>query len=430
MTVGAAPAGYMNARLTRWRLRLADQLLRRNAPKTVVSHLMLPLGYGPRRYALAALDRFLRFNPRSPLGETVFRRAVSLAHALPASDQTVTVTRSIILKSADDTTRERGLVLTSFESELAKLARLRRLPELTARYDVAFLPTWQPFYSIPLYQYVARSERRLMLMPSSAADYELSRARHDDFVALPFQASSWVNADLYRPPGPKDIDVIMVANFSAYKRHWHLFRALRDLPQGLRVVLVGVPINDRTRETLVAEAKAFGTAERFEVHEAPPNDVLASLLARARVCLALSAKEGSYIAIAEALFSGTPVGVYADAVIGSKDFINDQTGMLFDSAQPLAAQIERFLARAETYTPQAWAKANISSRVNGKRLNALLRSRAVESGEPWSRDVTAFYCRHFDFHYERPTDERELAPSYDRLREEFGVTVARPAGEG
>jgi glycosyltransferase involved in cell wall biosynthesis len=383
-------------------------------PKALASHLMLPVGYGPRRYAIPALDRFLRFNPRSPLAKSVYRRVVSLAHSLPATEDTVTVTRSIVLKAADEKTGERGLLLTSFESELSKLARLHRLPQLVASYDVAFLPTWQPFYSIPLYQYVARSGRRLLLMPSSGADYELCRARHDDLIALPFQASSWVNPDLYRPPPPKDIDIIMVANFSAYKRHWHLFRAVRDLPSGWRVVLVGVPIGDRTR------------AARFEIHEAPPNDVLASLLARARVCVALSAKEGSYIAIAEALFSGTPVGVYRDAVIGSKDYINDQTGMLFDSGLPLAPQIERFVARADSYAPQEWATTNISSKVNGRRLNDLLRSNAVKGGEPWSCDVAAFYCRHFDFYYEAPADERKFAPVYDRLRGEFGVAVARP----
>ena len=58
----------------------------------------------------------------------------------------------------------------------------------------------------------------------------------------------------------------------------------------------------------------------------------------AKIFLALSAKEGSYISIAESLFSGTPVGVYRDAVIGSKDYINEHTGTLLDSREPLAPQ--------------------------------------------------------------------------------------------
>ena len=264
-------------------------------------------------------------------------------------------------------------------------------------------------------------------MPSSEDDYELCRSRHTDMVALPFQSSSWVNPDLYRAPDRKDIDIIMVANFSEYKRHWHLFRALRDLPRDLRVVLVGVPLGGRTRETLLAEARTFGTSDRVEIHQAPPNEVVSDLLSRAKVFLALSAKEGSYISIAEALFSGTPVGLYGDAVIGSKAYINERTGVLFDRAQPLAPQIERFLERAASFSPDSWARANISSRVNGIRLNQLLRSRALERGEPWTRDLAPFHCRHFDFVYDRASDESDFAPVYDRVRRNYAITIERPA---
>lgn len=262
-------------------------------------------------------------------------------------------------------------------------------------------------------------------MPSSGSDYELCRRRHSDLVALPFQASSWVNPDFYQPTIAKDIDIVMVANFGSYKRHWHLFRALRDLPRELRVVLVGVPLDGRTRETLIEEAKAFGTSDRLEIHESAPNAVVSNLLSRARVFLALSAREGSYIAVAEALFSGTPVGLYRDAVIGSKDYVNDQTGVLLSSDQPLAPQIQRFLERAGSFSPDRWAKANISSKVNSRRLSQLLRSLAEERGEPWSRDIAPFYCSHFDFRYEDGADEEAFAPVYVRFREDYGIDIAR-----
>jgi glycosyltransferase involved in cell wall biosynthesis len=416
----------LSAAATRWRLRLADEIQTPNAPKALAGYLLLPLALGTRHRALAALDRFLRFNSRSPLAHRVYRRAVASARGMAVSEEPTTLTRSIILKTPDERTRERGLLLTSFEWELGKIARAARLREITASYDIAFLPTWHPFYSLPLYQYAARAERPLLLMPSSRSDYELCRRRHADLAALPFQASSWVNADLYQPAPQKDIDIIMVANFSRYKRHWHLFRALRDLPRGLRVVIVGVPLEGRTSATLRAEASVFGTSDRFEIREAPPNDVLSNLLSRARVALALSAKEGSYIAVAEALFSGTPVGLYRDAVIGSKDYVNDRTGMLFDPDRPLARQIEQFLERAASYSAADWARANISSKLNCQRLNDLLRSMARHRGEPWSRDIAPFYCRHFDFHYAHAGDEGAFAPAYAQFCADYKLTIARP----
>lgn len=411
--------------MTRCRLELADYVRRGDRPKALATHLLLPLAYTPERHALAAADHFLRFSPRSPMAPVAYRRAVALARGLPVSGEPVTLARSIILKAPDHGARERGVLLTSFEPELAKLARYARLPDITASYDIAFLATWHPFYSMPLYQYVARAPRRMFLMPSSASDYELCRHRHEDVVAFPFQSSSWVNPDFYAPPPRKDIDIIMVANFSRYKRHWHLFRALRDLPRRLRVVLVGIRIDNRTKETLLEEATAFGVADRLEIHEGPPDEVVSDLLSRAKIFLALSAKEGSYISIAESLFSGTPVGVYRDAVIGSKDYINEHTGTLLDSREPLAPQIESFLDRAKSYSPQAWAIANISARVNGARLNELLRAQATNDGGPWSRDIAPFYCRHFDFFYERADDEAAFSPIYGRFERDYGVRIVR-----
>src|SRR3981081_3269663 len=145
-------------------------------------------------------------------------------------------------------------------------------------------------------------------MPSSLRDYEFCRDSHRDLIALPLQAASWVHPDQYRASVRKDIDIIMVANFSPYKRHWRLFQALRDLPKDLRVVLVGVPLSGRTKEHLLKEARLFGTSDRLEIHESPSDATVADLLARSRIFLGLSAREGSFIAVTEALFSNTPVG--------------------------------------------------------------------------------------------------------------------------
>jgi len=60
--------------------------------------------------------------------------------------------RSIILKPCMSAS-ERGVILVSFETELAKLAGLASLSELERRYAIVFLPTWQPFYSPALFAF-------------------------------------------------------------------------------------------------------------------------------------------------------------------------------------------------------------------------------------------------------------------------------------
>ncbi len=388
--------------------------------------MTLPLAIaGPAQRRLSALDQFLRFNPGSPLAGYALQKAVLLSRNTELAKEDETLDRSIILKQPGPN-GEMGCLLIQFEPELNKLARSPRLKEIQREYDILFLATWQPFYSLPLYAFMARAERRLLLMPSSFRDYELCRDTHPDLIALPFQSASWVHPKFYGEPPEKDIDIIMVANFSPYKRHWLLFRALRQLPKNLRVVLVGVPLSGRTRESLLQEARLFGTEDRLEIYESPPNATVADLLSRAKIFLGLSAREGSYIAVTEALFSNTPVGLYRNAIVGSKDHVNEHTGTLFDPNKPLAGQILEFLEKAGSYHPAEWARANISSVVNSAKLNGLLRDLARSEGRPWTRDIEPFYCKHFEFRYENEGSERLYQETYKDFRNRLRMTITRP----
>lgn len=423
---GGEAVALLRGSFRRARLRLLDQFRQYNAPKAMLAAVSLPLALSPRALAIRVCDRYLRFNANAWLAPSVYRRAIAAARPVRTTDRLQQLHRSIILK-VPGRGGEHGFLLTSFEAELDKLATSPHLGRIEASYDICFVPTWQPFYTVPLYRFLARASRPIMLMPSSRPDYQLCTRRHLDLVALPFQASSWVNPQFFQPSSRKDIDLIMLANFSAYKRHWHLFRALRDLPTDLRVVLVGVPIDTRTPEALLDEARLFGVADRVKIVETPSDDVVSSLLARARLFLALSAKEGSCIAVAEALFAGTPVAIYKDAVIGSKEYVNPKTGVLLDRSRPLAAQIMEVLERTDDFAPAEWARREIGSAVNSARLNQQVRKLTTERGAPWTRDLVAFYCRHFDFFYHDATAEDEFAAEYGRFRETFGIEIVRSA---
>jgi glycosyltransferase involved in cell wall biosynthesis len=333
------------------------------------------------------------------------------------------LTGSIILKQPGEG-GEMGYLLTQFEAELDKIARCPHLASIQRQYDILFHATWIPIYSQPLYRFVARSQRRLLILPSSMGDYQLCQRTHSEMVALPFQSSSWIHPKYYHAPARKDIDIIMVANFSPYKRHWLLFRTLRHLPRGLKVVLVGAPLV-WTKEALLAQARSFGVEDRLEVYESPDDATVADLLSRAKVFLGFSAKEGSFVSVAEALFAGTPVGLLRHAIVGSKDYINEQTGVLFDPQRPLAGQILEFLARSDTFRPAEWARAHIASTINGAKLNGLLRDLARSEGKPWTRDIEPFHCRRFRFRYDREGAEAEFQNAYDQFREDFGLAIDR-----
>ena len=350
---------------------------------------------------------------------------VAIAARKPALTSSARIIRSILLKRAVSPA-ERGVLLVSFEPELAKLACLASLPQLEEHYAIVFLPTWQPFYSDALFTFAARARRPFWLMPSSTADQALCADLGPLCRPMPFQASSWVSHAQYeRLDAPKTIDLLMLANFNSYKRHWLLFEAARDLPDTIRIVLAGRRHGPRTVNSLLAEADAFGVRHRIAIHEDPSDGEVATLLASAKLFCALSHKEGSYIAVAEALMADTAVVMFSDAIVGSKEYIGPDTGWLLEPGRALAPQLMWCLDRVTQLHPRRWAKENVAAEVNYPRFNELMRRDALQTGEMWTTHLAGFFCRHFEFEYFDGGSEASLQGEYSTIRDRFGLDIAR-----
>jgi len=381
---------------------------------------------------LQAISQFLVNFRNNPFSTRLIQNAIKTAGRITDEDQIPVedagnLRRSIIVKEyiAEN---ERGAIVVSFETELMKIVSSPYFRQIENEYQIIFIPSWQPFYSSPLFMLAAKADQEFFLMPSSILDMPLCEGLGKKCVGLPFHAASWVNADLYQEQKVrKDVDIVMLANFNKYKRHWRLFEALTDLPSDLQVCLAGVPIGNRTKESLIREARAFGVENRFRIFEGLNDEEVKKLLSRSKIFCALSHKEGSYIAVAESLMAGTPVGIYNDALIGTKSYINKETGVLFDPKQPLARQIMKFLETSDQLDPATWARDNISARVNSERLNRTLMERALSRNDPWTKHIEPFYSKRFDFYYYRGTEaEKEYMKSVDTFAEKFGLIMDRP----
>ncbi|MEA2626535.1 MAG: hypothetical protein QOD06_2580 [Candidatus Binatota bacterium] len=420
------PAPLVRARLSvrnRW---IEDRRLKALLARTALAVARrLP---DPRK-RLKAAERFLLHNPTSPDAAAVVRDAVVWARQgdwVRRPNETPVLQNAILAKRRVSD-REKGILLLQFEPELLKLATSPALPAICAQYDVIFVATWQPFFSIPLLILLGRMTEPFWLMPSSQRDGALCESLGVAAVPLPFQASSWILPETF-PVGdaPRDIDLLMVANFSTYKRHWLLFEALRELPRELEVVIAGRPWGGRTRQALLREAEAYGVADRFSIVESPSNHRIADLMSRSRLFCALSNKEGSYIAVGEALMAGAPVGMFEDAVIGSKEYIGPETGVLFRRDEPLAPQIRRFLDSSHPLRPDVWARRHISCRTNVRRLNDILSEAARDRGRAWTEDVPEFYCENFVFRCVDPSVDGVMTGAYRDFEQSYGLRIARP----
>ena len=222
--------------------------------------------------------------------------------------------------------RERGVVFISFEYEWSRLMLVPNLQEFARSYKLVLSPSWSPLHSIETTLFPAMYPDRLFSLISHTDDMKFIPRLSEKMTPVELYASNWVNPEHFPEAigQPKDIDLIVLANFSPYKRHFALFRACGDMPRSARVVLVGRPLGDRTAEVLRSEAAAYGVEDRFELVEGASDSMLGDLMARSRTSAIFSRQEGSCVAIVEAMFSNTPVGMYRDAHIGSRAFINEQ----------------------------------------------------------------------------------------------------------
>jgi hypothetical protein len=318
--------------------------------------------------------------------------------------------------------REPGVLFISFENQWIKLLTCRNFDRLAERYTFVLAPSSSP-HNLINYVFPRLFRDKIFTLISNPEDAAVLPGIAANYVVVPLLASHWVNPDRLQPlpRAERDVDLIMVAGFARCKRHHALFTAMRDMPRHLRILLVGQTQGARTAESLVEEACWYGVAGRFTVLSNQDYASVARALCRARASVILSRREGSCVVVAEALFADTPVALLQDAVIGSRVFVNDDTGR-FLTEDGLGRHLTEFIAAADRYQPRRWAKENIGCFQSSKRLNEVLKQHARAAGREWTQDIVPLmWCP--DPQLARPEDRSRLEPERREFKERFGLEV-------
>jgi glycosyltransferase involved in cell wall biosynthesis len=343
---------------------------------------------------------------------------------LPDFDRRIMEKAAILKPQVSE--REKGVLFIAFGNQWVRLLGLRNLQELAQSYTLVLAPSWSPPHDLINYVFPRAYPGTVFSLISNVRDVEILPRLSPCYRVVPLYASSWVNPALFRPLPfcERDIHIIMVANFGRIKRHFTLFKALSKMPSHLRVLLIGQEQDGRDLDTIYREAKYYNVHEKIEFVKDMPYRGVAEALCRSRTSLILSRREGSCVVVAESLFANTPVGMLGDAHVGSRAFINDSTGCLFNDGD-LAGQLQSFLERASDYSPRDWAERNISCHRSTAALNEAIRDHMVESGQEWTQDIAPL-CWCPDPRLVSPEDESRLRTSRTDLRDRFGLVVGPP----
>jgi glycosyltransferase involved in cell wall biosynthesis len=322
--------------------------------------------------------------------------------------------------------REKGVLFISFEGQWIKLLRPANFRQLAERYTTIVAPSYSPPHVLVNYAFAVLFPGPVFTLISSPNDLAVFPRISPNLVVVPLYASSWVNPDLFQPlpKAQRSWDLLMVANFAKFKRHHALFAALRTLPRDLRILLIGQNQDGRDADTIRETARWYGVEGRFTLRSNQPYGEVVNAFCQSRATVVLSKREGSCVAIAESLFGDAPAAMLRDAGIGSRAFINDQTGRFLDD-QTLARDLAEFVRDSDRYQPRAWAEQNISCLHSSRILNDLLKAKSLETGQKWSRDIAPLQWSP-DPMLVRPEDRQCVVAERHDILERFGLEIGPP----
>ena len=320
---------------------------------------------------------------------------------------------------------EKGVLFISFEGLWARLLNQQEVRAFAERYTLVVAPSSSPHNFIN-YVFPRAYPDPIFTLISNPHDRDVLPRISNRLIVVPLYASSWVNPDLYQPLPKADrpYDLIMVASWGKVKRHHVLFSALRSMPKELRVLLVGQDQESRSAETIGELARWYGVADRLTILSNQPYREVTKLFCQARASVVLSKREGSCVVVAESLFADAPVGLLQDAVLGSRVFINEQTGRFLDGNH-LARDLTDLVQNADRYQPRAWAEQNISCFHSTQILNDVLKQHALRRGQAWTQDIAALHWAP-DPKLIRVEDQHRLAAEREEIRQRFGLEIGLP----
>jgi glycosyltransferase involved in cell wall biosynthesis len=416
--------GLRNSRVA-WELAAAAALARSCVARTSQERLLLRAG-AYRRTSFEFLRKRLEthLSPRlSPPRADIWRKEKIGWRRLQDQLADRVLDKSLILKSpgADG---EKGVLYLSFEYNWLRLVAHYNFQKLLRKYLLVVASSWSPPDFTSLWALAHIGPDPVFLQISNSSDQERHERMPHNIRPAPIMASDWINPDFYRPrPHPqREIDILMVAGWSLIKRHWLLFRALHKMRGNLRVVLIGQDSEGRTADDVWRDAKAFGVASQIELIRDAPIGIVTDYQCNSKASIVLSAREGSCVVVTESFFADAPVAMLHNAHIGSRSYINRRTGVLL-RPETMAAQLSEMVEQSATYSPRAWAMANVTCFHSTRKLNLLLRGYCCEGKLPWTRDIVPF-CWRPDPIYVNDSDAVGMKLAYQDFYEQHGVVIA------
>ncbi len=328
----------------------------------------------------------------------------------------------IILKSYNDRTGERGVLLIKYSETILAAAAMFDLAALASRYMIVLEPSSWGYQDARFFLYLG-SDLDVLVQSPRAADFVFIEQLHSNLAPVRVGAGEWGDPSVFRPRSPHKTavyDVVMVAAWDPLKQHEVFFQAASKLKQEhglrLRIALIGYDMG-WTRGQIEALLHEYDLERQCTIYQDIPHAEVARVVADSKVSLLLSHREGANKAIYESMFCGTPIIVYRKQCGINLDHVNARTGLLADDEE-LAQAIVCVLEHPEQFDPRGWAMENAGYSNATAKINVALQEMCLRRGLPWTGDIVAKKNAP-NLRYAEAGLYRQFEQEYEQLNEFF-----------
>lgn len=293
----------------------------------------------------------------------------------------------VFLLKEKTTDGEKGVVLLKFNSTIRDFPLFVDMNKFSKDYYLVIEPSWTGLFIDEILQYT-KFNFPIWVLSAYEKDYELLTAMQSNLIPVRLGPCDWVDPEATASvvTTEKKYDIVFNSNWASWKRHHILFSALKRINKPLKVALIGVEWEGRTKRDIEDLAEYFGVSHLLEIHERIPYANVLRITAASKCALLLSLKEGSNRALAEAMMCNTPVILLKNHIGGIHKNVTTETGVLA-AEDKLCEAIEQMVENYQQFSPRYWAIHNASCFISTEILNNAIMEYAKSNYQPWHANI-------------------------------------------
>ena len=284
---------------------------------------------------------------------------------------------------------EKGALIINYSYYFPLFIRFFDVNTIAKQYHIILEPSWAGFCEESILAYT-QFDFPVFLQTYEKRDKKFIQSLQSNIVTMDIGPSWFINHENFTTSKvDRDIDIIIVAAWARFKRHYHFFKAIKKLAilkPDLKIVCVGYPV-DLTKQDIIQYAEEFKLNSHLEIFELIPPEEVAKLQQRAKVNVLWSKFEGNNRAIIEGMFCDTPVILREGHNYGENyDFINNTTGA-FANEKNLVEVASKFILETHTKSPREYVMNNRNCIVGTQIMNNIIQGYDVNNQNKWSSDL-------------------------------------------